>query len=287
MYQFKKLQGTTESTEFYARYSLQVAQLIRNDLSSGNLGLTMSTTYDVDELTKSITYPIIVLINGSAACGKGTLIDLIRQYSNSPVYELSTVDPCRGAARYLMAKGYDVCSDLIGDQLLDVDGVEKEKGGAYRQLLSDLKKAWSAYYDGPNNYAVGAALQLITNRHCTIKTDRYMNVPCIVYQKEYPMPGLIFVNAREPENLDTLKKAYHEVGLLCMTMYVMGRDIPKVGGAECDYHVGEYDYDLIVDNSGTMDDLSVTAFRLARLFDQANRYYGTSRIGIVNDFKTD
>jgi len=283
--------------KFTTRISKGEAQLRSMDLveviKSPSLVSGVENQVDLDAIMPTEIndpYPVIILINGSGGCGKGTLIKQIRQYCNAPVYELSTVDPLRPVAKTLMEYQQDMFAGLFETDPMTASAEESEKGGPYRQFLSDLKYAWSNHNEGPNTYVVGLALKLITDNRWTI--DENTGLPIrpesspttynadggmtFTLDTTYDMPAMIFINAREPKNLDELKNAFWELGLLCFTMKMEGIEHEAEDLADSDLLVNDYDYDIVVRNKGTVDDLSVLAFTMNTFVNRANRMYGVS-----------
>lgn len=268
---------------FTTKTSAADAQLRSADLAevikSTSLVNNIESRIDLDAIMpKEVEnpYPVIILINGSGGCGKGVLIKMVRKHSEAPVYEISTVDPLRPVARTLLEYQYDLFNSLAtgDDPIVTAKMIENEKGGSYRQLLSDLKHAWEAYEDGPNSYVVGTVLRLITNERWTVNENT--GLP---YQEDWDggshrLPSMIFINVREPDNLDKLKHVFWEYGLLCITMKMNGIEHDVKDLADTDLVVNDYDYDLVIRNKGTLDDLNVLAFTFNTLLNRANGMYG-------------
>lgn len=101
------------------------------------------------------------------------------------------------------------------------DGVKDEAG---RRFLSDLKDAMERYRDIPNK-----------------KIDDFI--------KSHP-DNIIFIHAREPHNIQYYKDKYN-----AMTVLITNPNAKKVQGNHADREVNKYDYDLIIENDGTIEDL--------------------------------
>ena len=279
---------------FTTRTSAADAQLRSRDLvdviKSPSLVSGVENQVDLDSIMPAEIedpYPVIILINGSGGCGKGTLIKQIRQYCTKPVYELSTVDPLRPVAKKLMEYQQDLFKDLFTEDPMTAQEEEDEKGGPYRQFLSDLKYAWSNHVEGPNTYVVGTTLKLIEDRSWTVDEntglpirpkDDLVEITNLKFTEpdSYDMPAMIFINAREPKNLEELQHEFWELGLLCITMKMEGIEHEVKNLADSDILVDEFEYDITVKNKGTVDDLSVLAFTLNTFVNRANRMYGIS-----------
>ena len=81
---------------------------------------------------------VIYVINGTAKAGKNTFVKFIKQYIereyNISVYDLSSVDPTKEAAK-----------------ILGWDGNKDEKG---REFLHRIKMLSSEFYDGPFTWMI-------------------------------------------------------------------------------------------------------------------------------------
>jgi hypothetical protein len=151
----------------------------------------------------------VIVINGSGGSGKDTFVDLCREQAACPVINLSTVDSIKQVA--VSHFGWD--------------GNKDEKG---RQLLSDLKDAWTKYCQGPFFEMTGIV-------------ERFK-------------AGLIFLHVREPEEIGHFKAFY---GPTCTTLLIQ-RDI-DVPDNHADRLVACYDYDTVIHNNGTIDSLRCKA----------------------------
>lgn len=105
------------------------------------------------------------------------------------------------------------------------DGVKDQKG---RRLLSDIKDALERYDDVPNK-----------------KIDEFI--------QSHP-DNTIFVNAREPHNI-----AYYQKKYGARAVIVTNYNVKQINGNHADENVNDYDYDVIINNSGTLEDLKETA----------------------------
>ena len=253
------------------------SQIIADLVKNSSLEYTINREYVAGAVLPEVVkepYPIIVLINGTAGCGKGTFISLMKQYSSAPVYELSTVDPIRPVVQDLLWWQYGLHVDCFDT----VEDIELDKDAPYRQFLSDVKKAWEKYQDGPNVYVIRTVIKLSTDRGWSVHDDKIpglMGLPFHHMTKKYPMPEVIFVNVREPKNLDVLKHEFWNLGLVCLTMKMDGLEMRAGGGADSDLLVDSYKYDLTIRNKSTMDELAVAAFSVLTFLHRANAVYGT------------
>lgn len=102
------------------------------------------------------------------------------------------------------------------------DGVKDTEG---RRLLSDLKDALEKYHDIPNQ-----------------KVDEFIH--------SHPN-NIIFVNAREPHNIQYYKEKYNAI-----TILVTNPNVKQVQGNHADENVYDYEYyDFIIHNENGITEL--------------------------------
>ena len=105
------------------------------------------------------------------------------------------------------------------------DGIKDQKG---RRLLSDIKDALERYDDVPNK-----------------KIDEFI---------QSHSDNIIFVNAREPHNIQYYKDKYNAI-----TVLVTNLNAKTVHGNHADENIYDYNYDIHIDNSGTLEQLKKVA----------------------------
>ena len=105
------------------------------------------------------------------------------------------------------------------------DGKKDEDG---RRFLSDLKDAMERYHDIPNK-----------------KVDEFI--------KSHP-DNIIFVNAREPHNIAYYQEKYGAISVL-----IKNPSVTQVQGNHADENVDNYNYNIIINNSGPLEDLKEKA----------------------------
>lgn len=98
------------------------------------------------------------------------------------------------------------------------DGVKDQKG---RRLLSDIKDALERYDDVPNK-----------------KIDEFI--------ESHP-DNIIFVNVREPHNIQYYKDVYNAI-----TAIVINPNTKQIQGNHADENVYDYEYDVYIENSGDL-----------------------------------
>lgn len=111
----------------------------------------------------------------------------------------------------------------IAAKILGWDGKKDEKG---RKFLSDLKDLSSSNYEGPYRYLF----------HETMSINK----------------GFIFLHTREPEEIKYFVENYPaKVKTILIT-----RDLVETFSNHADQNVANYNYDITINNSGTIDDLT-------------------------------
>jgi hypothetical protein len=106
-------------------------------------------------------------------------------------------------------------------------GWDGKKDNKSRKFLSDIKKLWTDYNDG------------IFKKLC-------------IFIDNNP-DSEIFIHCREPEEIQKFKDKYDEK---CSTLFIK-RDIENISENYSDKSVENYNYDIYVDNSGTLEDFKL------------------------------
>lgn len=109
-------------------------------------------------------------------------------------------------------------------KMMGWNGVKDDKS---RKFLSDIKKLWTDYNDG------------IFKELCST-INKNPN-------------SYIFIHCREPEEIKKFKDKY---GKLCTTLFI-DKDVEVTAENYSDMNVSNYNYDLIVENNGTVADLEL------------------------------
>lgn len=126
------------------------------------------------------------------------------------VYYISSVDIIK-----------DVCKQL---------GWNGEKDDKSREGLSELKKLSIKYFDHPFNYVKSELNKFMTK----YSSNNF----------------LFFVDVREPEEIDRLKK---ELGF--KTILIKNNRVNHIPNNDADKYVENYNYDYIIENNGTEEDM--------------------------------
>ena len=154
----------------------------------------------------------IIIVNGAGGSGKSTFEEFVTNYLAPQGKKVSVTS---------MAFYPKIVAEFAG-----WEGGKELKD---RKFLSDLKLALAEWDDSPYKY---------------VKTD-------ICIARERDNSEIIFVDAREADDIDRIKNDYENV----VTVLVK-RDtkIEKYGNV-ADDNVYNYNYDYIIENTGTLDDL--------------------------------
>ena len=170
---------------------------------------------------------MIYIVNGFPGSGKTTFEDKVCQIvgDGSFGFKLSTVDFVKSLARQC---GWDGTKDLHN-----------------RKFLSDLKDLLTQWDDVP--------YKKIENSIELIKADF----------REYDIDfekAAIFVDCREPEEIKKLCDGLNAKSLLIRR----GCDVNTETSNHADAEVLNYNYDIIINNDGTLYDLTQKAFQFIR-----------------------
>ena len=192
---------------------------------------------------------IIFVINGTGASGKDKLVKYVQDYMLDDRYSfnISSIDPVREAAHVLI-------SASIGNDC--ADETEKEKPDWYRTMLSSMKLVWDNVWTN----SVSSLQYIIKKIRTCFPSDEQR---CA-----------IFVHIREPENIQALINAYEEGKVLPLetsqlcTMLVTGRVDPHQYSNHSDQNVDNFNYDIVIDNSKGLEDLSKAARIIANAIEE-------------------
>ena len=161
----------------------------------------------------------IIVINGSATNGKDSFANLAQEH---------------------LKGGFVISHSTVGTvkKAAELFGANEKtcKGEAERRLWSDMKDAWTRYCDGPFKEIVEKVSSM--NRAFD-ETDRV----------------LLFVHCREPEEIQKVKDRFPGQ---CITVLIRGLAI-HVPDNHADRNVENYQYDVYIENDGTLEDLSLKA----------------------------
>lgn len=176
----------------------------------------------------------VVIINGHPRSGKDTFIDLTKS-----------------VGKYLYVSGVEIWKTSLINPIKEAAlklGWTYEKDDRARKFLSDLKILADRTYGFSEDFAKGWAKDFM----------------------EYDAPGVLFMQAREPKDIDMIKGAAEEFGLNAVTLFISRKDAVRDEYAcEADAGVEEYSYDYTISNDGTIDDLKDKALSFLQALDRA------------------
>lgn len=190
----------------------------------------------------------IVIINGSGGVGKDTFVDLMKQFvensrSSIFIHNISTVDQVKQALKLL---GWE-----------EVVKTEED-----RNNMSIMKNISVKSYDGVFKYVYD-----------------YVKSVCDIYNRMDDYSKLyrhtiIFIHCREPEEIKRLCNEFNAYSLL-----VCNNRVKHITSNPSDENVYKYNYDFVLHNNGSVEDLSTsTAGMLSLIIDDQHlnrRYRGT------------
>lgn len=161
----------------------------------------------------------IFIINGSGGSGKDSFIDIL----DKQFWEKCAV------ANYSSVTKVKEIAKAIG-----WDGSKTERD---RKFLSDLKLLTTEYNDMPMNDMKKMATY-------------FMGI-------DIPVPRIMFLHIREPEEI---AKAINEFKKYNAKAILIKRDsIKHITSNMADKNVYDYDYDIVIDNDGTLEELKEKA----------------------------
>ena len=171
----------------------------------------------------------IIVLNGSGTSGKDTVVSMIDEYMN---------------IRLIRGKRSAVVSNISSvDQIKEVAkqlGWDGTKDNKSRKFLSDLKDLSTEYNNGPFKYMKMSIENALRDR-------RFKSKILGIH-----LDALVFLHIREPEEIQKIKEYY---GDDCETMLIK-RDSVEQFANHADSNVDKYEYSIIIDNNGTLEELN-------------------------------
>ena len=164
----------------------------------------------------------LIIVNGQGGVGKGEFVKFIKEYDQSFI----------GHDRILQTSIIDRVKFIAS--MCGWTGVKELKDRAF---LHDLKILLEKYNDLPYN----TITQLIKRNENTTLND-------------YPVYPYIFIDVREPADIERFKKDFPD----CTTILVK-RGESKLFGNEADDSVFNFQYDYVIDNNRSLEDLQAAA----------------------------
>lgn len=212
-------------------------------------------------------YPIVLITNGVATCGKDTFVKCMMSSSSkyNGVAKLSTIDPVRDAVLCLY-KAMDTIRYLFSSPPKTSAEVVAEKGDRYRDMLYDIKCAWEKDCSA-SMHSTGTVL-------ATLISDRGENLSAIC------------IDSRETETIDRIVSMLSEAGIIVLKVLITApwTDTNQwQNGCDSNVCMDESYYDVVIHNDGSEDDLKHIAWVFTKSLERLNQCYGVSSVGSAGD----
>lgn len=157
----------------------------------------------------------VIIINGTGGSGKDLFVEFFQKNYKYKCLNLSTVDDVKE----------------IAENYLGWDGIKNDKS---RKFLSELKRIWKEYNNGPFNGIIN-------------KITEFEN-----YTKN--KKNIFFVHSREPKEIQEFVDKF---GDKCITLLVK-RNV-EIPNNDSDMNVEKFNYDYIIENNDTIKELELKA----------------------------
>jgi dephospho-CoA kinase len=163
----------------------------------------------------------VVIINGAAMNGKTNFSRFFKKHYEYKCVNWSTIDKIKKIAK----------------RNFGWDGKKTNEG---RKFLSEIKRIWGDYNNGPFTDMV----KKIANHSSSLNKKDRENF-------------IYFVDVREPYEI---QKFVNEYGDNCITV-LLKRDDREVPDNDADRNVANFDYDYTIENNGVKKDLEKSAIK--------------------------
>lgn len=164
----------------------------------------------------------VVIINGVSMAGKDKFVSYFNEIATDlRVKNYSSIDRVKQIA--------EICFDW--------DGKKNDKS---RRLLSEMKRIWTEFNDGPFD---------------VIKKQINADLEYCDENNKDKSKNIYFLHVREPEEILKVKNYYN---LNCITLLVK-KDVNFIPDNYSDRNVEYFDYDYIIDNNKSEDELKKRA----------------------------
>ena len=161
----------------------------------------------------------VFIINGSGGVGKDSFVEMVKSQAKRI-----------GIENYSSVTKVKKIAEIIG-----WNGAKSERD---RKFLSDLKLLTTEYNDMPLN-------------DMKRFVDIFMNLV------SFDKARIVFLHIREPEEIAKAVSEFEEYNV--KTILVKRDSVKHITSNMADENVYNYDYDIIIDNSGTIEDLKEKA----------------------------
>ena len=164
---------------------------------------------------------IVIVLNGTAKSGKDQFVSYMKEIGDFRIKNYSSIDTVKNIA--LLCFGWN--------------GKKDDKS---RKFLSEIKRVWSEYNNGPFEDIIKK-----------IETD-------IKYTKDVKktLETIYFVHVREPEEIKKMKERFGNKK--CITLLIK-KDVDSIPDNDSDKNVNNYEYDITIENNSGLKEFKKTA----------------------------
>lgn len=198
----------------------------------------LAKLYD-EKKDKALTRYSAFIIGGVARNGKDQWIDFMNEQGLFADVE-SSIDPVKDVAKLIAM--YE--ETKMGHSELTVE-IER-KTDPYRELLFQLKKAWVDLDDGPNRITMSRVWEHRLISETTLTKN--VRAKCC------------FIHVREPKEIDKWITRLEDSGFICASICLRGHSSKEDYKNHADAQTEDYDYDIYVENTGSLQDLRMDAY---------------------------
>lgn len=190
--------------------------------------LILSTS--LEKFTMSVYLSrMIFIINGSGGVGKDTFIQMIvDNMTHGYINNYSAIEPVRNMYDSYMKDYFDV----------------NDKNETVRKILADTSAMLNENYDIAVNYISKNLIIFLSDDTDNNRIDGDM------------ISDIAFVHIREPKNI---QKIVDKFG--AYTILMTNKNVRHITSNESDKNVDDYNYDKIIENNGTLEELDEKAKR--------------------------
>lgn len=178
----------------------------------------------------------VVVVNGFPRSGKDTFVNFCKKELGSFGLSVSTVD----FVKHLAAQS-------------GWDGTKTQRN---RKFLSDLKNLLTEWDDIP--------WKKVEEVYHSIEKD------CSTYHLK-DSDFFLFVFSREPEEIERFRQQYGAI-----TALIDRKEVEGEQSNDSDNEVKNYDYDFVIDNNGTLEELEEKALFFIRTVEKINEIMNLS-----------
>ena len=240
----------------------RITKSIRGGIVYQNSDDTVLSEPDFDSIENKLAhFPVVVQLVATGRSGKDTFATMVHDCkwcygseTTSVIYPaVKACDTVVNMMYQAFENYYDVEDNPIARMMSD----RADKSEVYRQFLHDVKDAFTKSYNIPLLFVM----------------ERYMDLTRQNITHKYPgLPyGILFVNNRDLDTCTTVTEGCWQMGIQCVTLKSVGQHDVSEYVNSCDSNVDEIPYDILIDNSGTIDSLREKASIFSQLFEYAYR----------------